>query len=571
MRIFSTDHKVIGLQYGFTSLAFLMLGFLLILLVRWQLAFPLNPVPLVGKLLGDANAPGGILMPEFYTQLGAMHGTIMVFLAVVPLAVGAFGNYLIPLMIGAPDMAFPRLNMLSYWLYLAAGLVMLSGFFLPGGAANSGWTSYAPLSVLASSGQTAWLAGMCLLITSNLLGSINIIVTILQLRAPGLTMMRLPFFVWSQLVTAFLLLLAFPPLQAAAILQLMDRVARTSFFLPSGLVVSGVALHVSGGGSPLLWQHLFWFLAHPEVYVLILPAFGIVAEIIANTTRKPLWGYRLMVYAVMFLGFMSFLVWAHHMFLTGMGPRMSGFFQVTTMIVSVPSVVLVTSLLISLHGGSIKFTVPAMFALAFLPMFGIGGLTGLPLGLAATDIPLHDTYYVVGHFHYIVAPGTMFAMFAGIYYWFPKVTGKKLNDVLGTLHFWGSLIGMNGVFFPMFIEGLAGVNRRLYDGGRSYPHAAGVMYLNTYQLYFAALLGVVQLFFIVNLIITLVRSKRVQENPWHATTLEWMTTSPPIAHGNFAVTPIVVRGPYEYSVPGAAADWTPQGETGGPGPGSATR
>src|SRR5580765_5189166 len=445
MRIISTDHKVIGLQYLVTSLCFLLLGFCLIVLIRWQLAFPAQPIPLIGGLLGDANAPQGIMLPEFYTQLGAMHGTIMVFLAVVPLAVGAFGNYLVPLMIGAPDMAFPRLNALSYWLYLAGGIVMVTGFFLPGGAANSGWTSYPPLSIFASAGQTAWLLGMFVLILSSLVGSINMIATILQLRAPGLTMMRLPFFVWAQLVTAFLLLLAFPPLQAAAVLQLMDRLAGTSFFLPSGLVVSGMPLKVSGGGSPILWQHLFWFLAHPEVYVLILPGFGIVAEVIANATRKPLWGYRAMVGAALFMGFMSFLVWAHHMFLTGMGPTMSAFFQVTTMIISVPSVVILSSLLISLYGGSIRFTVPALFALAFLPMFGIGGLTGLPLGLAASDVPLHDTYYVIGHFHYIVAPGTMFALFAGIYYWFPKVTGKSLNTLLGRIHFWGSLVGMNGV------------------------------------------------------------------------------------------------------------------------------
>jgi cytochrome c oxidase subunit 1 len=560
MRVFSTDHKIIGLQYALTSLLFLLAGFALVLLIRWQLAFPTVPIPVIGAWLSDNIAVGGIMQPEFYTQLSAMHGTIMVFLAVVPLAVGAFGNYLVPLMIGAPDMAFPRLNMMSYWLYLAGGVVMLAGFFLPGGAASSGWTSYPPLADLATSGQTAWLCGMWCIITSSLLGSINMIVTIMQLRVPGLTMMRLPFFVWSQLVTAFLLLLAFPPLQAATLLQLMDRLLGTSFFLPSGLVVSGQALHVSGGGSPILWQHLFWFLGHPEVYVLILPAFGIVAEIIANTTRRPIWGYRLMVYATLFLGSMSMLVWAHHMFLTGMGPTMSAFFQVTTMIISIPSVILVTSLLLSLHGGSIKFTVPAMFALAFLPMFGIGGLTGLPLGLAATDIPLHDTYYVVGHFHYVVAPGTMFALFGGIYFWFPKITGKKLNETLGRLHFWGTLIGMNGVFFPMFIQGLAGMNRRLYDAGRSYPHNAGVESLNTGQLYSAALLGAVQVFFIVNLVWTWWKGQRTEENPWRATTLEWMTSSPPIPHGNFATMPVVVRGPYEYSVPGADADFLPQAE-----------
>jgi len=559
MRMFSTDHKVIGLQYAFTSLAFLLLGFLLILLLRWHLAWPAAPIPVVGGLLGDRNTANGILLPEFYTQLGAMHGTIMVFLAVVPLAVGAFGNYLIPLMIGAPDMAFPRLNMLSYWLYLAGGLVMISGFFLPAGAASSGWTSYPPLADFASTGQTIWLAGMFLLITSSLVGSINSIVTIVQLRAPGLTWMRLPFFIWAQLVTAFLLLLAFPPLQAAAVLQLMDRLAGTSFFLPTGLVVSGQVLPVSGGGSPVLWQHLFWFLAHPEVYVLILPGLGIVAEVIANTTRRPLWGYKAMVGSALFMGLMSFLVWAHHMFLTGMGPTMSAFFQVTTMIISVPSVVIVSSLLLSLYGGSIRFTVPGLFALAFLPMFGIGGLTGLPLGLAASDIPLHDTYYVIGHFHYVVAPGTLFALFAGIYYWFPKVTGRSLNTVLGHVHFWGSLIGMNGIFMPMFLQGLAGLNRRLYDGGRTYQHFAGFEGSFRGQAWAAVFLGVVQLAFIVNLVWSLRRARQSAANPWEATTLEWATTSPP-PHDNFAAPPVVCRGPYDYNVPGAAAEFLPQNQ-----------
>jgi cytochrome c oxidase subunit 1 len=557
--LFSTDHKVIGLQYTFTSLTFLLLGFVLILIVRWQLAWPGAPVPIIGGLLGEANAIDGRIVPEFYNQLGAMHGTIMVFLAIVPLAVGGFGNYLIPLMIGAPDMAFPRLNMWSYWLYLAGGIVMIAGFFLPGGAANSGWTSYPPLASIATAGQTAWLFGMLLIILSSLVGSINIIATVLQLRAPGLTMMRLPFFIWAQLVTAFLLLLAFPPLQAAAVLQLMDRLAGTSFFLPSGLVVSGQALNVSGGGSPILWQHLFWFLAHPEVYVLILPALGIVAEVIANATRKPLWGYRAMVGSALFMGGMSFIVWAHHMFLTGMGPVMSAFFQVTTMIISVPSVVIVSSLLLSLYGGSIRFTVPALFALASLPMFGIGGLTGLPLGLAATDIPLHDTYYVIGHFHYVVAPGTLFALFAGVYYWFPKVTGKRLSDRLGRLHFWLSLVAMNGIFLPMFVQGLAGVNRRLYDGGRTYSFVTGLEGTFVLQAWAAGLLGVAQLFFIVNLVRSLVRGKASVENPWQATTLEWSTTSPP-PHDNFPAPPTVHRGPYDYSPAGSAADFVPQGQ-----------
>lgn len=558
--LFSQDHKVIGIQYGITALLFLLFGFTLMIIMRWQLAYPGQPIPLIGQWLGDANAPGGIMLPEFYNQLGAMHGTIMVFLGVVPLAVGAFGNYLVPLQIGAPDMAFPKLNMMSYWSYFLGGVTMLSSFFVPGGAANSGWTSYAPLSVIATEGQTFWLFGMIFLITSSLLGSVNIIVTIVQLRAKGLTFMRLPFFVWAQLVTSFLLLLAFPPLEAAGVLQLMDRLLGTSFFLPTGLVVSGQQLHVSGGGSPILWQHLFWFLAHPEVYVLILPAMGIVAEVIANNTRKPLWGYKSMVYATIFLGFMSFIVWAHHMFLTGMGTVISAFFQTTTMIISIPSVIILTALLLSLYGGSIRFTTPMLFATAFLPMFGIGGLTGLPLGLAPSDIQLHDTYYVIGHFHYVVAPGTLFALFAGIYYWFPKVTGRRMNDVLGKIHFYGSFIFINGIFMPMFIEGLAGVSRRLYDGGQQYAHAQGVLHWNVFMSISAFCLFFFQLFFIFNFFWSLKKGKKVtSDNPWEATTLEWDTPTPP-PHGNFIKPLEVFRGPYEYSVPGKARDFVPQTE-----------
>ena len=557
--VFSLDHKVIGLQYALTSLFFLLIGFSLAVLFRWQLAYPGQPVPIVGRWLGELNAPGGVMLPEFYNQLVAMHGTIMVFLAVVPLSVGAFGNYLIPLQIGAPDMAFPRLNMASYWTYLAGGLVMLASFFVSGGAPNSGWTSYPPLAVFATLGQTFWLVGMFLLIVSALFGSVNTIATIVQLRAPGLTWFRLPFFIWAQLVTAFLLLLAFPPLQGAAILQFADRVLGTSFFLPSGLFVGGQAVSRAGEGNALLWQHLFWFLAHPEVYVLILPAMGIVGEIIANNTRKPLWGYRVMVYAILFLGFMSFLVWAHHMFLTGMGTIISAFFQTTTMIISVPSVIVLTALLLSLYGGSIRFNTPMLFALAFLPMFGIGGMSGLPLGLAASDIPLHDTMYVVGHFHYVVAPGTIFALFAGIYYWYPKITGRMMNDVLGWIHFVGSFLCMNGILFPMLILGLAGVNRRLYDGGMQYAHAQPLHGLQVGMSYAAWALALFQLPFIWNVFASLKFGRVADVNPWHATTLEWTAApTPPIAHGNFETIPAVYRPAYEYSVPGAADDFVPQ-------------
>jgi cytochrome c oxidase subunit 1 len=560
--VFSTDHKMIGLQYGLTALCFMLIGFGLMLLMRWQLAYPEEANPLLRNLFGEDHPflPGGVMMPDFYNQLGAMHGTIMVFLGIVPIGVGAFGNYLVPLQIGAPDMAFPKLNMASYWCYFVGGMIMLASFFVPGGAANSGWTSYAPLSVIATTGQTYWIIGMVALITSSLLGAINFIVTIIQLRAEGMTFMRLPFFVWAQLVTSFLLLLAFPPLEAAAVLQLLDRVAGTSFFLPSGLVISGQPLDVAGGGSVLLWQHLFWFLAHPEVYVLILPALGIVAEVIANNTRRPLWGYRSMVYSIIGLGFLSFIVWAHHMFLTGMGTGISSFFQTTTMIISIPSVIVLTALVISLWGGSIRFTVPMLFALAFLPMFAIGGLTGLPLGLSTSDIALHDTLYVIGHFHYVVAPGTIFAIFAGIYYWFPKLTGRKMNDTLGRLHFWPSLLFMNGVFLPMLVQGLAGVSRRLYDGGASYAHAQDVLFLNKVMSHSAFALGVVQLIFIVNLFWSIRFGEKVSRNPWDATTFEWAAPSPPLPHGNFETLPVAYRGPNEYSVPGCSSDFTPQFE-----------
>jgi len=557
--VFSTDHKVIGIQYGITGLLFLLFGFSLMMLMRWQLAYPGAPLPLLGRVLGAARMPDGTMLPEFYNELGAMHGTIMVFLGVVPLAVGGFGNFVLPLQIGAQDMAFPRLNMASYWFFFLGGVTMLASFLVPGGAAQSGWTSYAPLAALAGTGQTMWLIGMVFLITSSLLGAINFITTTIQLRVRGLTFMRFPFFVWAQFVTSFLLLLAFPPLEAAAVMQLMDRVAGTSFFLPSGLVVSGQALTVAGGGNPLLWQHLFWFLAHPEVYVLILPAMGIVAEIIANNTRKPLWGYRSMVYSLVFLGFMSFIVWAHHMFMTGMGTAMAAFFQMTTMIISIPSVVILTALIISLWGGSIRFNTPMLFALGFLPMFGIGGLTGLPLGLNVADIQLHDTYYVIGHFHYVVAPGTIFALFAGIYYWFPKATGRRMNETLGKIHFFGSFVCMNVVFMPMFLLGLAGVSRRLFDGGATYAFAQPVLHLNVVSSWGAWILAVFQIPFIFNFFWSIWKGAKTEENPWQATTIEWASPSPP-PHGNFPVVPEAYRGPYEYSVPGAAKDFLPQYE-----------
>lgn len=572
--VFTVDHKVIGIQYGVTALLFLLFGFSLMLMMRWQIAHPGEPVPIVGPLLFavlGGMAPNGIISPDLYNSFGAMHGTIMVFLGIVPLAVGAFGNYLVPLQVGANDMAFPRLNMLSYQIYFIGGVIMLVSFFIPGGAAQAGWTSYSPLATsIPTDGQTFWLVGMVFLISSSLLGSVNILATIIQLRAPGLTWMRLPFFIWSQFTASFLLLLAFPPLEAAGIMQLMDKVAGTSFFLPTGLAVGGNLANISGGGSPLLWQHLFWFLAHPEVYVLILPAMGIISEIIANNTRKPLWGYKSLVYSALAIGFISFLVWAHHMYLTGMGTKISTFFQTTTMIISIPSVVILTCLLISLWGGSIRFNTPMMFALAFLPMFGIGGLTGLPLGFSASDIHLHDTYYVIGHFHYVVAPGTIFALFAGIYYWFPKATGRRMSEYWGRVHFWGSLIFMNVVFMPMFIQGMAGMLRRMSDGAVNYSEInvqgaigalpASVIGLNNLILWGAVGLALAQIPFIINFFYSITRGQELHDdNPWGATTLEWQTPTPP-PHGNFIKPIQVFRGPYEYSVPGHKTDYTPQNQ-----------
>jgi cytochrome c oxidase subunit 1 len=413
---------------------------------------------------------------------------------------------------------------------------------------------------MALTGQSMWIIALAFNITSSLLSSVNFITTIVQLRVKGLGWMRLPCFVWTQFVTAFLLLLAFPPLEAAAIMQLMDRVGGSSLFSPGGLVVGGTPWHGSGGGTPLLWQHLFWFLGHPEVYVLILPGLGIIAEVVANNARKPIWGYKQMVYGLLVLGFLSMIVWAHHMYLTGMGTAVSAFFQLTTIIISVPTIILLSSLIISLWGGSIRFTAPMLWATAFLPLFGIGGLTGIPLAFNAPDTFLHDTYYIIAHFHYVIAPGTIFAFFAGITYWYPKATGRMMSEFWNKVHFWPTMILMNCIFFPMFLQGMAGMHRRMYDGGATYDLLnSNVLHWNVFISESAWLMGLAQIPFILNFCLAWKYGRQVSDNPWEATTLEWSAPSPP-PHGNFIHPPFAYRGPYEYSVPGEAKDFTPQAE-----------
>jgi cytochrome c oxidase subunit 1 len=569
--------------------------------MRWSIAHGDTPMPgawgsILHSIFGDtvfnwASKPlpsgevvtGWMLTSNGYNMLGAMHGTIMVFFGIVPIAFAGFGNFVMPLQIGAVDMAFPRINMSSFWSFFISCVFMVASFFVPGSAAKAGWTNYPPLSGIAdfpgtldangemlgvwTNGGTLWLLGMVFNITSSLLSSVNFITTLVQLRAPGMTWGRLPFFCWAQFITAYLLLLAFPPLESAAVMNLFDRVFHSSFFQPTGLMVTtvttaaGLTPGYSGGGSPVLWQHLFWFLAHPEVYVLILPGIGIITEIIACNTRKQIWGYKAMVGAIFVLAFLSFVVWAHHMYMTGMGPKVAAFFQTTTIMISVPSVILLTALLISLWGGSIRFNTPMLFATAFLPMFGIGGLTGIPLAFNAIDLYMHDTYYVIGHFHYVIAPGTIFAIFAGIYHWYPKATGRMMNEFLGKLHFWGSLVFINAVFFPMFLQGMAGVHRRWWDGGKVFSDTVEpVLHWNVTMSKAAWLLGLVQLIFVFNFCWSMFRGRKVpNDNPWGATTLEWDTPTPP-PHGNFIKPITVYRAAYEYSVPGADKDFSPQSE-----------
>lgn len=554
--IFSTDHKTIGIQFLFTSLIMLFIGGLLAMLIRWQLGWPGRALPFMEKIAPDG-MPGGIMLPEYYNMLFTMHGSIMIFFAIIPLLVGVFGNYLIPLKIGAGDMAFPKLNMISFWLVPPSIAIVCTGFFLQGGAAASGWTAYAPLSTTLGPGQVCWIVGVIVLGSSSIMGSVNYLTTVINLRAPGMHFFRLPLSIWSLFITAVLVVLATPVLASALILLLLDSTAGTNFFLPTGLIIDGVA-QANNGGQVVLWQHLFWFYSHPAVYIMILPAMGIASEILPVFARKPLFGYHSMIYAIIGIALLGFLVWAHHMFTSGMSPMLGTSFMVSTMVIAVPSAIKTFNWLGTLWRGSIRFTTPMLHALAFVAMFVIGGLTGIFGAANSIDLYLHDTYFIVGHLHYVLFGGSLFGIFAGITFWFPKMFGRMLNERLGKIHFVLTFIFFNAVMFPMFNLGIAGMPRRIYDYTQ-YAHLAHVGGLNRMMTVSAFILFTAQLLFIVNFFWSLFRGRPAGANPWQANTLEWTTPSPP-PHGNFATIPTVYHGPYEYSVPGRPKDWLPQTE-----------
>ena len=463
--IFSLDHKMIGRQFLFMGLLMIIVGGLLAMLVRWQLAWPETPVPGLNIIpepyIYPGEQGGGIIPPQTYNAIFTMHATIMIFFVVMPIMVGTFGNFLIPLMIGTRDMAFPKLNMLSFWVGAVATVVMLASFFVPGGPAAGGWTSYATLAAKGQYtgvewGQHLWIISLLILGVSSLMGSINYITTIINMRAPGMSYFRMPLTVWSLFVTAILLLLALPVLTAALAMLLFDRVAGTSFFLPEG------------GGEPLLWQHMFWFFGHPEVYILVLPAMGVTSDILSTFSRKPIFGYHAMAFSMIAIAFLSWIVWGHHMFVSGMNPLLGTAFMMTTMVIAVPSAIKTFNWLGTLWGGSIRFTSPMLFALGFVSNFIIGGLSGVFMASTPVDIFIHDTYYIVAHFHYVVA-GIIFALFAAVYYWFPKMFGRMMNEGMAKIHFVLTYIFFNGAFFPMHFLGVGGHMRRIYN-----PHAVRV-------------------------------------------------------------------------------------------------
>ena len=551
--VFSLDHKVIGLQFLFSTLIWFFVGGMLALGIRWQLAFPWRPMPILGNLL--ATAEGGQIAPETYTMLVTMHATIMIFFVIIPILAGAFGNFLIPLMIGADDMAVPVLNMLSYWFMWPAFLAMGTSFFVEGGASQGGWTAYPPFALTQGDGQFLWLIGLTLVGISSMMGSVNYMTTIIQMRAPGMTMFRLPMTIWAMFITAILQAFALPVLTAAGFMQVMDLKLGTGFFIPEGWTTNNNPM-ASGGGQPLLWQHLFWFYSHPAVYIMILPAMGMVSDILSCFSRKPLFGYKPMVYSISGIAGLGFIVWGHHMFVSGMNPMLGMTFMVSTMMIALPSAIKTFNWLGTMWGGKIQYTTPMLFAIAFVSMFIIGGLSGIFMAATPIDIFIHDTYFIVAHFHYVLFSGTAMAVFGAIYFWYPKMFGRLMNDSWGKVHFALTFILLNGVFFPMHVLGMVGFPRRLADPYH-YETFRNLLPLNQFISYCAFALVSVQIIFVINFFGSMFFGPRAGRNPWKSNGLEWQAPSPP-GHGNFDFQPIIYRGPYEYGSPEVEEDYYPQ-------------
>jgi len=548
--IFSLDHKVIGIQYFFLALTAVFVGMFLSLLMRAHMIWPTANWPLVGEI-----------KPETYLAFLTMHGTIMVFFVLTTAPQGGFGNYVLPIQIGAPDMAFPVLNMLSFWTTFVGFIVILCAFFVPGGAPLHGWTGYPPLSAVQSAGPgealgaDLWITAIAIFCVASLMGALNFITTTLDLRAKGMTLMRMPLTVWSWFITAILGLLAFGVLLSAGILLLLDRNLGTSFYVPLIVVNGQVIGH--RGGSPLLWQHLFWFFGHPEVYIAILPGMGVASQVLSTFSRKPIFGYRAMVYAMLSIGFFGFMVWGHHMFMSGMSPYSAFAFSILTMCIGVPSAIKTFNWLGTMWKGHIRFDTPMLYAIGFVSLFVSGGLSGPFLAQPVLDIQLHDTYFVVGHFHLIMGVAAIFGIFAATYYWFPKMFGRMMNESWGRVHFFITLAGTYAIFMPMHYLGMAGQTRR-YSQFTEVAYQQKLLPLQTFMTYAAFVTIAAQFIFVINLFWSMFKGPKASDNPWDATTLEWTTTTPP-PHDNFgAKTPVVNHGPYEYGVPGAAKDFLMQ-------------
>src|SRR5438067_1797394 len=547
--IWSQDHKVIAIQYTITAISVGLVALVLSNLMRLQIGFP-GHLPFIDQ--------------THYYQFVTMHGMIMVIYLLTALFLGGFGNYLIPLMVGARDMVFPYVNMVSFWVYLFAVLLLMASFFVPGGSTGAGWTLYPPQAILPGTPGADWgivlmLISLAFFIIGFTMGGLNYVVTVLQARTRGMTMMRLPLTVWGIFMATILALLAFPALFVSAIMMTLDQTLGTSFFMPA-LVSQGQHLNYNGG-SPILFQHLFWFFGHPEVYIVALPAFGIVSDLIAVHARKNIFGYRMMVWAILAIGGLSFMVWAHHMYISGMNPYFGFFFATTTLIIAVPTALKVYNWVLTLWKGDIHLTVPMLFAIGFVFTFINGGLTGLFLGNVPVDIPLSGTMFVVAHFHMVMAVSPVLVVFGAIYHWYPKITGRMLNDTLGKFHFWVTFLGTYAIYYPMHYLGFLGVPRRYYAIGGTDFIPASAHFVNEAITIAALIVGAVQIVFLYNLFWSYFHGKPSGGNPWRATTLEWQTPETPPKHGNFGPTlPVVYRWAYDYSVPGAAEDFIPQNQ-----------